>query len=109
MMSFENLLPLSDLLQSAVVFICAVAFVPQWVKLYRTKSSEDISLHSWVLWTLAAFCGWFYSYVHFFAHGTGTPLLVSTTINLIGNIFSIYLAVIYSRQEERISLLRSRS
>lgn len=41
-----------------------VAYVPQIVKLIRTKKSEDLSLSSWFLWLVVDTCwvchSWFY-------------------------------------------------
>lgn len=47
-----------------IVTICTyISYVPQIVKILKTKSSEDISVWSWVLWTLSSFCNFIYSVV----------------------------------------------
>lgn len=38
-----------------------VSFVPQIVKLYNTKRSEGISIHSWILWVSSSFAYLIYS------------------------------------------------
>ena len=35
------------------VFLCIFSYLPQIIKLLKTKSSKDIAIHTWVLLTLA--------------------------------------------------------
>ncbi len=47
-----------------VVTICTyISYMPQIVKIIKTKSSEDISVWSWILWTTSALCNVVYSFV----------------------------------------------
>ncbi|MDQ8759078.1 PQ-loop repeat-containing protein [Streptococcus ruminantium] len=46
---------IKDGLMFFVSFTTYVSFVPQIVKLYKTKCSEDISVFSWVLWVSSSF------------------------------------------------------
>lgn len=47
-----------------IVTVCTyISYVPQIVKVIRTKSSEDLSIASWVLWLLSAICNSIYSIV----------------------------------------------
>jgi hypothetical protein len=57
--------------QMAVPFIALSAYLPQWIQLVRTKSSRDISLRSWCIWTLSSFFGLFYAIVQLRLNGRG--------------------------------------
>lgn len=46
------------------VTICTyISYVPQLVKLFRTKKSEDLSVASWILWTISSLANLIYSIV----------------------------------------------
>ena len=39
----------------AIVSICTfISYFPQTIKLLKTKKSEDLSLHSWILWVISS-------------------------------------------------------
>lgn len=45
-----------------IVTICTyISYVPQIYKLYKTKHSEDLSVQSWLLWTVSALANTAYS------------------------------------------------
>lgn len=47
-----------------VVTVCTyISYMPQIVKLLKTKKSEDLSVASWVLWTISAIANLVYSVV----------------------------------------------
>lgn len=47
-----------------IVTICTyISYVPQIVKIIKTKSSEDLSIASWVLWFISSTCDTVYSIV----------------------------------------------
>lgn len=47
-----------------VVTVCTyISYMPQIVKLLKTKKSEDLSVASWVLWTISAIANLVYSIV----------------------------------------------
>lgn len=47
-----------------VVTVCTyISYMPQIVKLLKTKRSEDLSVASWVLWTISAIANLVYSIV----------------------------------------------
>lgn len=40
-----------------VVTICTLfSYIPQSIKLFKTKKSEDLSIGSWLLWATGALC-----------------------------------------------------
>lgn len=47
-----------------IVTVCTyISYMPQIVKLLKTKKSEDLSVASWVLWTISAIANLVYSVV----------------------------------------------
>ena len=45
-----------------IVTICTyVSYAPQIIKLIKTKKAEDLSVMSWMLWTVSAFANLLYS------------------------------------------------
>lgn len=47
-----------------IVTVCTyISYMPQIVKLLKTKKSEDLSVASWVLWTISAIANLVYSIV----------------------------------------------
>lgn len=46
---------LASILMSMCIGITMLSYIPQIVKLVRTKSSEDLSLVSWTLWLAEGF------------------------------------------------------
>lgn len=40
-----------------IVTVCDyISYAPQLLKLIKTKKSEDISVGSWILWTISSIC-----------------------------------------------------
>ena len=81
--------------QIAVPFIALSAYLPQWIKLARTRSSKDISLRSWCIWTVSSFLGLFYALVQLLLNGRGWPLVFSTAIALASVLFTVTLIFRY--------------
>lgn len=46
---------LASILMAMCIGITMVSYIPQIIKLIRTKSSDDLSLGSWTLWVLEGF------------------------------------------------------
>lgn len=47
-----------------IVTVCTyISYMPQIIKLLKTKKSEDLSVASWVLWTISAIANLVYSIV----------------------------------------------
>lgn len=47
-----------------IVIICTyISYVPQIIKLIKTKEAEDLSITSWILWTLSAVADLIYSII----------------------------------------------
>lgn len=46
------------------VTVCTyISYIPQLLKLARTKKSEDLSVASWILWSMSSFANLVYSIV----------------------------------------------
>lgn len=86
--------------QLAVSVIALSAYLPQWIKLLRTKSSGDISLHSWCLWTVSSTFTLYYAIVQYLLNGRGWPLIISSFIGLGSILFTIFLILRYRSKKE---------
>jgi uncharacterized protein with PQ loop repeat len=85
----------ANICQTAVPFIALSAYLPQWVKLARTRSSRDISLRSWCIWTLSALCALFYAIVQLILNRRGWPLVFSAGIGLFSVLLTVFLIFRY--------------
>ena len=68
--------------QSCVPVLSLCAYVPQWRKLLKTRSSGSISLISWAIWTGSYSIAVFYSSILLKVTGRGLPLVVTTSVGL---------------------------
>jgi uncharacterized protein with PQ loop repeat len=85
----------ANILQLAVPAIALVAYVPQWVKICHTRSSVDISLRAWCLWTVSSVFALYYAVVQLLQHGQGWPLVVSAAIGLSAVLLTVVLVLRY--------------
>ncbi len=86
--------------QLAVSFVALSAYFPQWIKLLRTKSRDDISLRSWCFWVVFSSLAIYYAIVQFLLNGRGWPLIISSLISLGSILFTIFLIVRYRSKKE---------
>ncbi len=91
----ESVITSANVCQMAVPVIALSAYLPQWVQLVRTRSSRDISLRSWCIWTLSSFFGLFYAIVQLLLNGRGWPLVLSTAISLVSVLLTVSLVLRY--------------
>jgi len=87
----EVVITSANVCQTAVPFIALSAYLPQWIKLARTRSSQDISLRSWCIWTVSSLCALFYAIVQFLLNGRGWPLVFSTAVSLASVLLTVCL------------------
>lgn len=97
-MPSETVVTVASGLQSCIPFLSLSAYVPQWRKLMVTKSSKDISLRAWLLWSLAGFISCFYAIVQYLVTGRGLPLVFSTATSTIFIVATVYLILSYRRR-----------
>ena len=88
----------ASFLQGSIPLLSLSAYLPQWRKIVATKSSKDISLHSWLLWSVSAAFAVFYAVAQYQTTGKGTALVFSSSVNLIFVVVTVYLLVIYRKQ-----------
>ena len=66
-------------------FCTTLAFVPQVIKIWKTKSTKDISLLMFVIFTLGIACGLFYGILN-----NDKPLIIA---NLFTLLLSLYILI----------------
>lgn len=80
--TLETWLKIAGTAQSCVPILSLCAYVPQWRKLLKTRSSGSISLISWAIWAGSYSIAVFYSAVLLKVTGHGVPLVVTTSVGL---------------------------
>jgi uncharacterized protein with PQ loop repeat len=85
----------ANVCQMIVPLISLSAFLPQWVRLFKTKSSEDLSLSAWLLWTLSSLMALFYAAVQLLINGRGWPLVISSSFGLVAVLFTVFMILQY--------------
>jgi uncharacterized protein with PQ loop repeat len=94
-MQIEFISVVADFMQLSVAGLSLVAYIPQWIKLVRSKSSRDISLKAWVLWTVSSVFAVIYALVQLYRYGIGWALLVSSLLSLGFVLVTVILIVHY--------------
>ena len=87
----ESVVLAANACQVATTIISFSAYLPQWIKLFKTKSSENISLGSWCLWIVSTTFALFYAVVQYLINGRGWPLIISAFFNLCCILFTVFL------------------
>ena len=100
----DSVIIMANLCQIATTFISLSAYLPQWIKLIKTKSSAGIALHSWCIWIVAASFTIFYAIVQFLLNGRGWPLIISTIASLCCILFTIFLVVKFRTRKAEKSM-----
>jgi uncharacterized protein with PQ loop repeat len=91
----EAAIAAASFLQGSIPLLSLTAYLPQWRKIVATKSSRDISLQAWLLWSVSAFISVFYAVAQYQTTGQGTALVFSSAVNLVFVLITVYLLVIY--------------
>jgi uncharacterized protein with PQ loop repeat len=91
----EVVVDAANVLQSSIPLLSLSAYFPQWRKIVLTKSSRDISLRAWVVWTLTASFSCFYSIVQYLLNGRGVALIFSTSTSCGFIVITVYLIIKY--------------
>jgi len=85
----------ADLGQAAVPFLSLVAYLPQWIKLHRSRTSGTISIRSWSIWTVSSILAVFYAVVQLQVTGRGWALVLSSALGLLFVVFTLVLVILY--------------
>jgi uncharacterized protein with PQ loop repeat len=91
----------ASFLQGSIPLISLTAYLPQWRKIVATRSSKDISLRSWLLWSISASIAVFYAVAQYQMTGQGTALVFSSAVNLVFVLITVYLLVVYRSTPRR--------
>ena len=59
-------------------FCTTTSFLPQVIKVYKTKSTKDISLYMFLIFTIGTFCWLIYGIIE-----SSLPIIIANTITLI--------------------------
>lgn len=94
------LVSLADLGQLAVVPLCLIAYFPQWLAIFRSRSSRNVALSSHLLWLLSSSLAVFYAATHAAASRNGLPLLASSLANLLCIIVTIVLVYTFKEAND---------
>jgi len=66
-------------------FCTTVAFVPQAIKVYKTKSTKDISLYMFLIFTIGVFSWLVYGLIL-----SDLPLVIANAVTLILSLFILF-------------------
>lgn len=81
----------------AIVSLCTlISYLPQTIKLIRTKSAEDLSISSWVLWVTSSLAYTLYAVLC----SDDGMLIFETALELAFCLIILLLALIYRNQKE---------
>ncbi|MBA3028288.1 MAG: hypothetical protein FP816_05655 [Desulfobacteraceae bacterium] len=94
-MPSDILVTSANICQLIVPLLSLSAFLPQWAQLFRTKSSEDISLSAWILWSVSSLLALFYAVVQLLLNGRGWPLVISSVFGLIAVLLTVIMILQY--------------
>ena len=71
-------------------FCTTIAFLPQAVKVWKTKSTKDISLHMFVIFTIGVFSWLVYGIII-----SDLPVILANAVTLILSLFILVCKLIY--------------
>ena len=75
-----------------VTFCTTISFLPQAIKVYKSKSTKDISLYMFLIFTIGTFCLLIYGIV--ISSGT---IMIANTITLILSFFILIYKIKYKQ------------
>ena len=84
-----------DLFGFLAALLTTIAFLPQLLKTWQTKSADDVSLIMLILFIIGLICWIIYgSKIH------STPILIANIITFIFNFSILILKITYSKNKE---------
>lgn len=78
---------------SMCAIITLISYVPQLVKAWRTKRTEDLSIGSWSLWLVSGIIWEVYAITD-----GGIALIISQTLELLMILATLVLTVLYKKK-----------
>lgn len=97
----------ATILQASVGVLSLIAYVPQWKTLAASKSSQNIALSSWAIWTISSMIATLYAVVQVLAHGRGWALVFSASTNLLFVLITVALIAKYRQPAAKMVALSS--
>ena len=78
----EVVINAANVCQTLAGIICTLAYLPQLWRIIKYRSTEDLSMSSWILWAVSgSFCA-FYAVVQYIQYRRGLPLVFSASTNI---------------------------
>ena len=71
-------------------FCTTISFLPQAIKVYQSKSTKDISLYMFLIFTIGTFCWLVYGLVI-----SSVPIMLANTITLVLSFFILIYKIKY--------------
>lgn len=91
------LLKTANVLQICVPLLSLTGYVPQWRKLIQTRSAADISLRTWLVWTVSSLFALCYALVQWQINQQTWPLLIASSATLLCVLTTVALVLFYRR------------
>lgn len=82
---------LGNILLGIVSFCTFISYLPQTIKLIKTKSSEDLSVQSWILWVTSSLSYTLYGILV----SKDKMLIFETCLELFFCLLILILAIVY--------------
>ena len=84
-----------DVLLGVVSACTMVSYLPQMIRLLKTKKSSDISINSWILWVVSSFTYTLYAFVC----SNEKMLIFETSLESLFCILILFLSVLYKNNK----------
>jgi uncharacterized protein with PQ loop repeat len=98
-MPAEKIVIVANFLQGCCPLLSLFAYLPQWKKIIANKSSRDISLTSWLVWTLSSAIAIFYAVIQYQVTSKGTALIFSSVLALAFVFITVCLIAFYRKDD----------
>lgn len=85
---------LGNILLGIVTLCTLISYLPQTIKLIKTKKSNDLSIGSWILWVTSSFSYTLYAYFC----SKEFMLRLETSLELLFCLLILLLAIRYNRK-----------
>lgn len=102
-MNDNQWLHLADVAQLLTIGITLSGYFPQLLRLYRTRSGKELSILTWLLWTVGNAMALFYGAVHYLFDHCCLPLVITTGLNF-AFCFATTATILWFRTPERRSI-----
>lgn len=84
---------MEDVLLAIVSFCTFISYLPQVIEIIKTKSSEDISITSWIFWVVSSLAYTLYAVIY----SESAMLIFETCLELFFCLLILTLTIIYDQ------------